>query len=123
LLRTTGAAFLADPRLSEEIFGPATLLVACKDADQMEAVAKNFSGNLTATIHATDADGRVGGLLEILEQKAGRVIVNGFPTGVEVVPSQQHGGPYPAASRRARSWRLPRISSAWPLPYSSPFVR
>jgi alpha-ketoglutaric semialdehyde dehydrogenase len=98
VFKTSGAAFLGDAALSEEMFGPATLVVVCEDADQMDAVARNLSGNLTATLHATGADDRAAGLLAILEQKAGRVIANGYPTGVEVVPSQQHGGPYPAAS-------------------------
>jgi acyl-CoA reductase-like NAD-dependent aldehyde dehydrogenase len=99
VLRTPAKAFLADRRLSEEIFGPAVLLVVCDDAGQMREVARNLAGNLTATIHAGEDDRALASdLLEILEQKAGRVIVNGFPTGVEVCPSMQHGGPYPAAS-------------------------
>jgi 2,5-dioxopentanoate dehydrogenase len=99
VLRTSAKTFLADRKLSEEIFGPAVLLVACDDAGQMREVALSLAGNLTATVHA-DGDDRdqAAGLLEILEQKAGRVIVNGYPTGVEVCPSMQHGGPYPAAS-------------------------
>jgi len=98
LFKTTAAAFLADRALSEEIFGPATLLVVCDDAKQMADIARKISGNLTATIHATDADAQTSVLLSILEQKVGRVLFNGFPTGVEVVPSMQHGGPYPATS-------------------------
>ncbi|MEO6096612.1 MAG: aldehyde dehydrogenase (NADP(+)) [Fibrobacteria bacterium] len=98
LMKTSAAAFLADPKLSEEMFGPAILMVACRDAAQMREVANHLSGNLTATLHATEADSEAGKLLEILEQKVGRVVFNGYPTGVEVVPSQQHGGPYPATS-------------------------
>ncbi|MBW8887324.1 MAG: aldehyde dehydrogenase (NADP(+)) [Fibrobacteres bacterium] len=99
VLRTPAKTFLSNRKLSEEIFGPAVLLVVCDDAGQMREVARNLAGNLTATIQA-DGDDRaqVAELLEILEQKAGRVIVNGYPTGVEVCPSMQHGGPYPAAS-------------------------
>jgi len=99
VLRTPAKAFLADRKLSEEIFGPAVLLVVCEDAGQMLEVARGLAGNLTATLHA-DAEDRAqaAGLLGILEQKVGRVIVNGYPTGVEVCPSMQHGGPYPAAS-------------------------
>jgi NADP-dependent aldehyde dehydrogenase len=98
LLKTSAVAFLADHTLSEEIFGPTTLLVVCDNAKQMAEIAGKLSGNLTASLHATDADAEAPVLLGILEQKVGRVVFNGFPTGVEVVPSQQHGGPYPAAS-------------------------
>ncbi len=98
LFKTTAAVFLADPALSEEIFGPATLLVVCDDAHQMTEIAKKTAGNLTASIHATESDAQAPVLLGILEQKVGRVLFNGYPTGVEVVPSMQHGGPYPAAS-------------------------
>jgi alpha-ketoglutaric semialdehyde dehydrogenase len=99
VLRTSAKAFLADRQLSEEIFGPAVLLVECDDAEQMREVALSLAGNLTATLHADGNDqAQAAELLRILEQKAGRVIVNGYPTGVEVCPSMQHGGPYPAAS-------------------------
>ena len=98
VFKTSGAAFLANPELSEEMFGPATLLVVCDDAEQMIRIAKGMAGNLTATLHATAADSRAGALLAILEQKVGRVVFNGYPTGVEVCPSMQHGGPYPAAA-------------------------
>jgi alpha-ketoglutaric semialdehyde dehydrogenase len=99
VLKTEAKAFLADRALSEEIFGPALLLVACDDAGQMREVARGLAGNLTATLHADGSDqAQAAELLGILEQKAGRVIVNGYPTGVEVCPSMQHGGPYPAAS-------------------------
>ena len=99
VFKTSATAFLADPKLSGEIFGPAILLVVCDVMNQMLAVAKNLSGNLTATIHATDADSAdAAQLLSLLDQKVGRIVYNGFPTGVEVCPSQQHGGPYPATS-------------------------
>lgn len=99
VLKVPAKAFLADRRLSEEIFGPAALLVVCDDAAQMLEVARGLAGNLTATVHADDGDrAQAADLLDVLEQKAGRVIVNGYPTGVEVCPSMQHGGPYPAAS-------------------------
>jgi len=62
------------------------------------AIAKNLSGNLTASVHADEDMELAAKLYSVLEQKAGRVIFNGYPTGVEVCPSQQHGGPYPASS-------------------------
>ncbi|MBP7002227.1 aldehyde dehydrogenase (NADP(+)) [Amaricoccus sp.] len=99
LLETTGDAFLVDPDLGEEVFGPLGLVVRVKDAAAMLAVAKALAGQLTATIHMDDADRQTARkLLPILERKAGRILVNGFPTGVEVVDSMVHGGPYPAST-------------------------
>jgi NADP-dependent aldehyde dehydrogenase len=90
--------FLVDSELSEEVFGPVILHVVCNDESQMLEVARNLAGNLTASIHAGEDPGLAIELSHVLEQKVGRVIFNGYPTGVEVCPSQQHGGPYPASS-------------------------
>ena len=98
VFKTSGSAFLADESLSEEVFGPATLYVVCDDEAQMMEVARNLNGNLTASLHADEDMELAAELYNVLEQKAGRVIFNGYPTGVEVCPSQQHGGPYPASS-------------------------
>jgi 2,5-dioxopentanoate dehydrogenase len=96
----TGAqTFLRHRELGEEVFGPSTVVVGCASRDEMETVARNLEGQLTATIHGTAADlAEYAALVSILEHKAGRLIVNGFPTGVEVCPSMQHGGPYPATT-------------------------
>lgn len=99
LYETTTAAFLQDHSLGEEVFGPLGLVVRASSLDDMARLARGFEGQLTATLHmdADDlADARA--LLPILERKAGRVLVNGFPTGVEVVDSMVHGGPYPAST-------------------------
>jgi NADP-dependent aldehyde dehydrogenase len=99
LFETTGTAFLADPTLAEELFGPSALIVLCNSDEQLLAAANALTGQLTATIHATDADLRANSeLLHLLETKAGRILVNGFPTGVEVGHAQVHGGPWPATS-------------------------
>jgi NADP-dependent aldehyde dehydrogenase len=99
LFVTSGEAFLADRKLSDEIFGPASLLIACRDAEQLREVAESLEGQLTATLQMDDADletARV--LLPVLERKVGRILVNGFPTGVEVATAMVHGGPFPATS-------------------------
>ena len=102
VLQTTAAAFLAERALQQEIFGPVTLIVECDDPVQMKKVAAGLEGNLTATVHATEKDAdQASALFELLDKAVGRVIYNGFPTGVEVCPSQQHGGPYPASSAAA----------------------
>jgi NADP-dependent aldehyde dehydrogenase len=99
-LFTTGArTFIRHRELGEELFGPSTVIIRCGSRDEMEAVARGLDGQLTATIHGTPADlAEHASLMAILADKAGRLIVNGFPTGVEVCPSMQHGGPYPATT-------------------------
>ncbi|RWR18153.1 aldehyde dehydrogenase (NADP(+)), partial [Sinirhodobacter populi] len=99
LYEVPAAAFLEDHALSEEVFGPLSLVVRVPAAEAMVALAKGFEGQLTATIQmeAPDTD-LARRLLPVLERKAGRVLVNGFPTGVEVVDAMVHGGPYPAST-------------------------
>jgi NADP-dependent aldehyde dehydrogenase len=99
LFLTDADTFLANPRLSCEVFGPSTMVVRCRDRQQMLAVAGRLEGQLTCTVHATEEElSDEAELLAILETKAGRVLSNGFPTGVEVCPAMNHGGPYPATT-------------------------
>ena len=96
---TNAETFRANPSLSAEIFGPAGLLVEAADFAEMLELASGLEGQLTATIHAADSDlPQMEVLTGVLERKAGRLLLNGFPTGVEVSPAMQHGGPYPATS-------------------------
>ncbi|MBD9528021.1 aldehyde dehydrogenase (NADP(+)) [Paracoccus sp. PAR01] len=99
LYETTAEAYLQDHALGEEVFGPLGLIVRVKSVDEMVTLAKGFEGQLTTTIHM-DADDLADAqkLRPVLERKSGRVLVNGFPTGVEVVDSMVHGGPYPAST-------------------------
>jgi NADP-dependent aldehyde dehydrogenase len=99
LLRTDAENFLKNPQLEEEVFGPFALLVSAKSIQDLERLAIELEGQLTATVHGTPEDLKTAsGLLQILELKAGRLIINGYPTGVEVCPSMNHGGPYPATT-------------------------
>ena len=99
LYETTAEAWLQDHELGEEVFGPLGLIVRVRDVEEMERLARGFEGQLTATLHMDDADLSVAQrLLPVLERKAGRVLVNGFPTGVEVCDAMVHGGPYPAST-------------------------
>ncbi|MEX2595037.1 MAG: aldehyde dehydrogenase (NADP(+)), partial [Anditalea sp.] len=99
ILTTTAAIYLDHKELSEEVFGPSSLFVKAKDKDEITKLAENLDGHLTATIHGTEDDLKVyADLIHILERKVGRIIINGFPTGVEVCPSMIHGGPYPATT-------------------------
>jgi NADP-dependent aldehyde dehydrogenase len=91
--------FLENRDLNDEIFGPTTLLIRSDDHDELLRIAHSLEGQLTASVHGTEADlVDYADLIEILETKAGRLIFNGFSTGVEVCPSMVHGGPYPATS-------------------------
>ncbi|OZI64048.1 aldehyde dehydrogenase (NADP(+)) [Bordetella genomosp. 1] len=99
---TTAEEFLAHDELEAEVFGPASLIVACKDLDQVQAVAEHLEGQLTATLFVDDADvAATRALLPVLERKAGRILANGYPTGVEVSHAMVHGGPFPATSNAA----------------------
>ncbi len=99
LFVTDAENFLANRELRGEVFGPATLVVRCRDEEQLLRVAQSLEGQLTATVHAAEGElAQHGRLLAVLQSKAGRIVFNGFPTGVEVCPAMNHGGPWPATS-------------------------
>ncbi|TAN22255.1 MAG: aldehyde dehydrogenase (NADP(+)) [Acidobacteria bacterium] len=99
LFETTADQLLQQPHLGEELFGPATLAVRHGGKDDLLRVARSLGGHLTATLHATDDDLRENsGLIEVLTARVGRLVINGFPTGVAVTSAMVHGGPYPASS-------------------------
>lgn len=99
LYKTTGQEWLANEVLGEEVFGPLGLVVVVKDMDEMLQIARSLQGQLTCTLHMDDADADdARKLMPVLERKAGRLLANGFPTGVEVCESMVHGGPYPAST-------------------------
>lgn len=99
LFATTGENWLANHVLSEEVFGPLGVFVTVKDEDEMVGIAESLVGQLTTTLQMDDADAPIARtLLPILERKSGRVLANGFPTGVEVCDAMVHGGPYPATT-------------------------
>jgi alpha-ketoglutaric semialdehyde dehydrogenase len=97
--RTEAAAFLEREELSHEVFGPTSLLVEYTTHDEILKAASQLEGHLTATVHGSDADLEAHrDLIAILEKKVGRIVFNGYPTGVEVCHAMVHGGPYPATS-------------------------
>ena len=99
LLRVSGDEWLADDRLHHEVFGPFGIVVAATGADQMLEIAERLEGQLTATLQMQAGDTDIAArLLPVLERKAGRILVGGWPTGVEVSPAMMHGGPYPATT-------------------------
>ena len=99
LYTTDAATFLADPSLEDEIFGASGLIVRCQHASQFKEIAEYLDGQLTATLFLTENDCAAAlALLPTLERKVGRILVNGYPTNVEVVHAMVHGGPFPATS-------------------------
>ncbi|MDO4636655.1 MAG: aldehyde dehydrogenase (NADP(+)) [Lautropia sp.] len=100
LFYTSADDFMNNEILRKEIFGSSVIFVGCRDFSQMTAVTESFEGQLTASIHATDNDSttELEVLIDQLERKAGRILMNGFGTGVEVCDAIVHGGPYPATS-------------------------
>jgi alpha-ketoglutaric semialdehyde dehydrogenase len=99
LFQTDVRSFLSNPKLADEIFGPAAILIVYSSTEQLLEAARNLEGQLTTTIHGTSEDLKAYDvLLRALETRAGRLIFNGFPTGVEVGHAMVHGGPWPATS-------------------------
>jgi NADP-dependent aldehyde dehydrogenase len=96
---TTGSIFLNNPLLAEEVFGPFSLLIRCADRHELHAVISKLHGQLTATLIGEEAELKeYQNCFRTLIEKAGRVIINGVPTGVEVCPAMQHGGPFPSTT-------------------------
>lgn len=99
LFVTSADDFLNEEELQEEVFGSTSLVIECRDDSEVARVAEHLEGQLTATLQMDDADTDAARkLLPTLERKAGRILVNGWPTGVEVCHAMVHGGPYPATS-------------------------
>ncbi|MCL4164909.1 UNVERIFIED_CONTAM: hypothetical protein GTU68_012867, partial [Idotea baltica] len=99
LFEATGQEWLNNEALGEEVFGPLGLIVRTDNEDQMIEVARQLQGQLTCTLHLDDQDTPLAQkLMPVLERKAGRILANGFPTGVEVSDAMVHGGPYPAST-------------------------
>jgi NADP-dependent aldehyde dehydrogenase len=99
LFSTSASAFSGDEVLAQEVFGASSLVVRCKDKAELVGVLEHLEGQLTAAVHMDGADeAQLRDLLPVLEEKAGRILINGFGTGVEVCHAMVHGGPFPATS-------------------------
>ncbi len=114
-----GKTFLENSDLHEEVFGPFSLVVQCENASQLEEIIANLEGQLTGTIISEQNDAQqYSAIVNALAERVGRIIFNGVPTGVEVVPAMQHGGPYPA-STDSRFTAVGRDSiKRWVRPFS-----
>ena len=99
LFETSGQEWLSNETLGEEVFGPLGLIIRAQNEDQMIEIAKSLEGQLTCTMHLDAEDTALAQkLMPVLERKAGRILANGYPTGVEVSDAMVHGGPYPAST-------------------------
>jgi alpha-ketoglutaric semialdehyde dehydrogenase len=99
VFETDVSSLLSSPDLGSEVFGPSTLLVHFSNQRELLDAARSLAGHLTATIHGTEEDLReFPELLQVLKDKVGRIVFNGYPTGVEVCHAMVHGGPYPAST-------------------------
>ena len=99
LFATDAKSFMADERLGHEVFGSSSLVVRCPDVDTLVTLSERLEGQLTATLQMEPADTEIARrLIPILERKCGRILANGWPTGVEVGHAMVHGGPFPATS-------------------------
>jgi NADP-dependent aldehyde dehydrogenase len=124
LLSASASVVLRHARLRSEIYGPAVLAVRCRDAAEMTALVQSLHGHLTATMHGDAADFAAHGeLCALLQQKVGRLVANGVPTGVDVCAAMVHGGPWPASSdarfsavgpTSIRRWVRPLCWQDWP---------
>mgnify|MGYP005989585313 CR=1 FL=1 len=122
--KVDGATFLANPTLHQEVFGPFSLVVECENKNQLAQIVSKLEGQLTGTIIATDNElSSNQEIVSAIQNRVGRIIFNGVPTGVEVCPSMQHGGPYPASTDSRftavgvdsiKRWVRPFSFQSWP---------
>ncbi|MFB9056270.1 aldehyde dehydrogenase (NADP(+)) [Mariniflexile ostreae] len=125
LTTVCGKTFLRNPTLHQEVFGPYSIIVQCENIKELEAIILNLEGQLTGTI-ISDTDDELSeypSIVAALQNRVGRLIFNGVPTGVEVCPSMVHGGPYPASSdsrftavgiNSIKRWVRPFSYQEWP---------
>jgi NADP-dependent aldehyde dehydrogenase len=119
-----GDTFLNNPKLHQEVFGPFSMVVQCENAAQLEKIITSLEGQLTGTIMAADSElEKYYEVVNALQNRVGRIIFNGVPTGVEVCPSMVHGGPYPASTdsrftavgiNSIKRWVRPFSYQNWP---------
>ncbi len=124
VLTVNGANFLKNPTLHKEVFGPFSVIVQCADMKELITIISGLEGQLTGTILGNDQELESNPILiETLQGRVGRIIFNGVPTGVEVCPSMQHGGPYPASTdsrfgavgiHSIKRWVRPFAYQNWP---------
>jgi len=129
----SGVQFLTNPQYQEEVFGPFSLIVKCKNLKELEQVTAALKGQLTGSIFAKPSDYKnIATLIQTFKSKVGRFLFNDVPTGVEVTAAMTHGGPFPSSSDSRYSavgngsiyrWVRPITYQNWPEELSSKFIR
>lgn len=124
IVSVDGATFLKKPLLHQEVFGPFSMVVQCKNVDELESILLQLEGQLTGALMADETElSNYQNIIDALQNRVGRMIFNGVPTGVEVCPSMQHGGPYPASTdsrftavgiHSIKRWVRPFTYQNWP---------
>lgn len=118
-----GATFLTNTSLHQEVFGPFSMVVQCENAEQLEVIISKLEGQLTGTILAENELKNYSNIIDALQNRVGRIIFNGVPTGVEVCQAMVHGGPYPASTdsrftavgtESIKRWVRPFSFQSWP---------
>jgi len=118
-----GTTFLENSNLHQEVFGPFSMVVQCENSTQLETIISNLEGQLTGTVLAENELENYNNIVDALQNRVGRIIFNGVPTGVEVCPSMVHGGPYPASTdsrftavgnASIKRWVRPFSYQSWP---------
>ena len=124
LTTVEGATFLQNTLLHQEVFGPFSMIVQCENGEQLETILHQLEGQLTGTILAEESElNTYNNVVSALQNRVGRIIFNGVPTGVEVCPAMVHGGPYPASTdsrftavgvNSIKRWVRPVSFQNWP---------
>lgn len=124
IVTVEGATFLENTTLHQEVFGPFSMVVQCKDANELETIIQQLEGQLTGTILAEQEElAKYSSIIDALQNRVGRIIFNGVPTGVEVCPAMLHGGPYPSSTdsrftavglHAVKRWVRPFSFQSWP---------
>ena len=124
IVTVEGATFLSNTTLHQEVFGPFSMVVLCKDENELETIISQLEGQLTGTILGEDEElQKYSTLIDALQNRVGRIIFNGVPTGVEVCPAMLHGGPYPSSTdsrftavgiHAVKRWVRPFSFQSWP---------
>jgi len=124
IVTVEGATFLSNTTLHQEVFGPFSMVVQCKDENELETIISQLEGQLTGTILGEDDEiQKYSALIDALQNRVGRIIFNGVPTGVEVCPAMLHGGPYPSSTdsrftavgiHSVKRWVRPFSFQSWP---------
>ena len=124
IVTVEGETFLENTTLHQEVFGPFSMVVECKNSEELETIINHLEGQLTGTVLGEKEElEKYSSVIDALQNRVGRIIFNGVPTGVEVCPAMLHGGPYPSSTdsrftavglHSVKRWVRPFSFQSWP---------